>query len=83
MDYAKAKAIAAEHKPNLIVDPPHNELKDMFVVRRKDGAMPFSIHLPSTPSNSTATPEEAEAQEIDSLKVSLDSADQLLPQVAD
>lgn len=82
MDFDKAKAIAAEHKPDLIVDPQHPELKNMIVVRRKDGATPFSITLPSTPANSTATAEEAEVQEVNALKVSLDTADHMLPQVA-
>lgn len=83
MDYEKAKAIATSYKPDLVIDPLNEVLKDMFVVRRKANTMPFSIHLPSTPDNSMATPEEAELQEIASLKDSLDYADRVLPTVDD
>lgn len=84
MDYEKAKAIATSYKPDLVVDPQSTVLKDMIVVRRKEGVgMPFSIHLPSPPAGSMLSAEEIEAQELVSFKQSLDEADRLLPAVAD
>lgn len=45
MNYDTAKAIATEIAPQLIVDPPHPELTELFSVRRHAMGAPFSIHL--------------------------------------
>jgi hypothetical protein len=47
MNYATAKAIAAEVAPTLLVDDQHPQLQDMLVVRKGEGGHPFSIHIPS------------------------------------
>lgn len=47
MNYAKAKAIAAQVAPSLLVDDMNPQHPDMFVVRKTAGGHPFSIHLVS------------------------------------
>jgi hypothetical protein len=74
MDHATAKAIAFEIAPELIVDEPHGKLTSLFNVRKREGGMPFSIHLPALLPDPDRTPEEAVAQERQLLQHALESA---------
>jgi hypothetical protein len=45
MNYATAKAIAAQYAPSLLVDDQHPQMPDMLVVRKTAGGHPHSITL--------------------------------------
>lgn len=53
MNYAQAKQIAAEHAPDLILDPEVKDQAHICVRATKVGA-PFSIHLPMSTDNAEA-----------------------------
>jgi len=76
MDFAKAADIAALHKPALLVDEQNPAVPAAFVVRRKPGGAPFSIHIPTD----HAQDEETEAREEQAFRAALDAADQHLPE---
>jgi len=76
MDYAKAKAIAAQVAPTLLVDDLNPQHPAMFVVRKGPGATPFSIHLSTLTGDFAAgkTVAEITAQETKLLTDALDAA---------
>lgn len=73
MDHVTAQSIAREHAPTLIVDPFNPAIPNALVVRASANGNPFSIHLPTTPENSSPDIDTA-ATERTVLLQSLDSA---------
>lgn len=53
MNYDTALKIAADHNPELLIDPEVKGQAHICVRARKDGA-PFSIHLPETTDDTEA-----------------------------
>ena len=72
LTYEQGLALAQQHAPELLVDPHRTSNPHMFVLRKVENGPPFSIHLPSTPANSTMSDEEkAESEKatfVDALK---------------